>query len=54
MTCAEIFYHDDDDKAYNAVNVDFDNFSKKRDSFSKKMARSYEKFEFNPGDKIYF
>ncbi|KAM0918616.1 hypothetical protein ACQ4PT_008738 [Festuca glaucescens] len=48
MLCAETFYHHDDDKAYAAVNVDLDKFQKKHDSFSKKLAKSYEKFEFNP------
>lgn len=49
MECVETFYHGDEEKQYRTVNVDLEKFQKKHDSFGKKMARSYERFEFNPG-----
>ncbi|CAD6257460.1 unnamed protein product [Miscanthus lutarioriparius] len=48
MLCVETFYHGEDDKEYRAVNEDLEKFQKRHGSFSKKMARSCERFEFNP------
>ena len=49
MLCCETFFEGDEEKEYLAVNEDFDKFRTKQGSFGKKMARSCERFEFNPG-----
>ena len=49
MQCVETFYHDDDDKQHGAVNVDLEIFQKRQGNFSKKMAKTCERFDFNPG-----
>ena len=49
MLCCETFFEGDEEKEYLAVNEDFDKFQTKQGSFGKKMARSCERFEFNPG-----
>ncbi|XP_066351611.1 uncharacterized protein [Miscanthus floridulus] len=54
MHCVETFYCGDDDKAYRAVNVDLEIFQKRQGNFSKKMARSCERFEFNPAQGFFF
>ncbi|AQK88770.1 hAT dimerization domain-containing protein / transposase-related [Zea mays] len=48
MQCVETFYDGNDEKEYRAVNEDLDKFQKRQGSFSKKMARSCERFEFQP------
>ncbi|PWZ57795.1 hypothetical protein Zm00014a_030395 [Zea mays] len=48
MLCVETFYHGEDEKAYRAVNDDLDRFQTKQGSFSKNMARSCQRFDFNP------
>jgi len=53
IQCAETFYAGDDDKAFRAINVDFEVFSKRQGNFSKKMARSCERFEFSPGKLLH-
>jgi len=49
MLCCETYFKGDEEKEYLAVNEDFDKFRTKQGSFGKKMARSCERFEFNPG-----
>jgi len=49
MQCVETFYYGDDDKEYRTVNEDLEKFQKRQGNFSKKMAKSCERFEFNPG-----
>ena len=53
MECVETFYCTDDDKGYRAVNVDLEQFQKRLGNFSKKLARSCERFEFNPGKLLH-
>ena len=53
MECVETFYYTDDDKGYRAINVDLEQFQKRLGNFSKKLARSYERFEFNPGKLLH-
>ncbi|XP_066351342.1 uncharacterized protein [Miscanthus floridulus] len=48
MQCVETFYYGDDDKEYRTVNEDLEKFQKRQGNFSKKMAKSCERFEFNP------
>jgi hypothetical protein len=50
MLCVETFFYGDEEKAYRVVNEDLDKFQMKQGSFSKKMARSCERFEFSPGN----
>lgn len=52
MQCVETFYDGNDEKEYRAVNEDLDKFQKRQGSFSKKMARSCERFEFQPGKLV--
>ena len=53
MECVETFYYTDDDKGYRAINVDLEQFQKRLGNFSKKLARSCERFEFNPGKLLH-
>jgi hypothetical protein len=50
MLSVETFFYGDEEKAYRVVNEDLDKFQMKQGSFSKKMARSCERFEFSPGN----
>lgn len=45
MHCIETFM--DMKKKYGVVNDDLEKFQRRHDSFGKKMARSFEHFEFN-------
>ena len=53
MQCVETFYYGEDGKEYRTVNEDLEKFQKRHGSFSKKMARSCERFEFNPGKLLH-
>jgi len=53
MQCVETFYYGDDDKEYRTVNEDLEKFQKRQGNFSKKMAKSCERFEFNPGKLLH-
>ncbi|AQK66064.1 hAT transposon superfamily protein [Zea mays] len=52
MLCVETFYHGEDEKSYRAVNDDLDRFQTKQGSFSKNMARSCQRIDFNPGNIV--
>jgi len=52
ISCVETFYHDDDDKQDQAVNVELRKFQNIEGSFAKKLARTYQNFDFNPGNKL--
>jgi hypothetical protein len=49
MNCVETFYHDDEDKQDQAVNVELQKFQNREGSFAKRLARTYQNFDFNPG-----
>ena len=51
--CATVVYEDDDDKQDQAVNVELRKFQNIEGSFAKKLARTYQNFDFNPGNKLY-
>ena len=53
MQCVETFYYGEDGKEYRTVNEDLEKFQKRHGSFSKKMARSCECFEFNLGNLLH-
>ena len=53
MQCVETFYYGEDGKEYRTVNEDLEKFQKRHGSFSKKMARSCERFEFNLGNLLH-
>jgi hypothetical protein len=48
INCVETFYHDDEDKQDQAVNVELRKFQNREGSFAKRLART-QNFDFNPG-----
>jgi len=50
MSCVETFYHHDEDKQDQAVNTELDKFRNREGPFNKKLAKTCEKFEYNPGN----
>ncbi|XP_066310839.1 uncharacterized protein [Miscanthus floridulus] len=48
MSCVETFYHHDEDKQDQAVNTKLDKFHNREGPFNKKLAKTCEKFEYNP------
>jgi hypothetical protein len=49
IACVEQFYYYDEDKQHQAANIELKKFQNRDGPFSKKLARSYEDFDYNPG-----
>jgi hypothetical protein len=49
ISCVETFYHGDDSKQDQAVNVELRKFQNREGSFAKKLARTCQNFEYNAG-----
>jgi hypothetical protein len=49
INCVETFYHGDDSKQDQAVNMDLRRFQNREGSFSKKLARTCQNFDYNAG-----
>jgi hypothetical protein len=49
INCVETFYHGDDSKQDQAVNMDLRRFQNREGSFSKKLVRTYQNFDYNVG-----
>ena len=53
ISYVETFYHHDEDKQDQAVNTELDKFHNREGPFNKKLAKTCEKFEYNPGNSYY-
>jgi hypothetical protein len=52
INCVETFYHDDDDMQDQVVNKELILFQNKEGSFAKKLARTYQNFDYNAGNSV--
>jgi hypothetical protein len=52
ITCVETFYHADEDMQDQVVNKELRRFQNKEGCFAKKLARTYQNFDFIPGNFI--
>jgi hypothetical protein len=49
ISCVETFYYHDEDMQEQAANVELQKFQNRDGPFSKKLARTFENFDYNPG-----
>jgi hypothetical protein len=49
IACVEKFYWYDEDKQDQAAHIDLKKFMNKEGPFSKKLARTYQNFDYSPG-----
>ena len=49
IACVEQFYYHDEDKQDQAANIELKKFQNREGAFSKKLARTFENFDYNPG-----
>lgn len=49
ISCVETFYYYDEDKQDQAVNIELKKFQSREGPFNKKLARTFENFDYNPG-----
>ena len=49
ISCVEIFYYHDEDKQDQAVNIELKKNQNREGPFNKKLARTFENFDYNPG-----
>ena len=49
INCVEVFYHHDENMQEQAVNVELKKFHSREGSFSKKLAKTCQNFDYNPG-----
>jgi hypothetical protein len=49
IACVEKFYYHDEDMQHEAANIELKKFQNREGPFSKKLARTFERFDFNPG-----
>jgi hypothetical protein len=49
IACVEQFYYYDEHKQHQAANIELKKFQNRDGPFSKKLARTYEDFDYNPG-----
>ena len=49
INCVETFYHHDEDKQDQAVNIELKKLQNREGPFSKKLARNCQNFYYNPG-----
>ena len=50
INCVEVFYHHDENMQEQAVNVELKKFQSREGSFSKKLAKTCQNFDYNPGN----
>ena len=48
-SCVETFYHGDENMQDKVVNYEIGKFQSREDSFAKKLARTCQNFDYNPG-----
>jgi hypothetical protein len=53
ISCVETFYHDDEDMQDQVVNIELRVFQNKEGAFAKKLSRSYQNFDYNPGNSVF-
>jgi hypothetical protein len=49
ISCVETFYYHDEDKQDQAANIELKKFQNREGPFNKKLARTFENFDYNPG-----
>jgi len=49
ISCVETFYHHDEDKQDHTVNTELKKFQNREGPFNKKLAKTCENFDYNPG-----
>ncbi|XP_066345436.1 uncharacterized protein [Miscanthus floridulus] len=49
ISCVETFYYHDEEMQEQAANVELQKFQSREGPFSKKLARTFENFDYNPG-----
>lgn len=49
VACVEQFYHHDEDKQDQAANIELKKFQSREGPFNKKLARTFQNFDYNPG-----
>ena len=49
ISCVETYYYHDEDKQDQAAHVDLIKFQNREGPFSKKLARAFQNFDYNPG-----
>ena len=49
ISCVETYYYHDEDKQDQAAHVDLIKFQNREGPFSKKLARTFQNFDYNPG-----
>jgi len=49
IACVEKFYYHDEDMQHQAANIELKKFQNREGPFSKKLARTFENFDYNPG-----
>jgi hypothetical protein len=55
IACVEKFYWYEEDKQDQAAHIDLKKFMNKEGPFSKKLARTYQNFDYSPGrDTCYY
>ena len=47
--CVEQFYYHDEEKQEQAANFELKKFQNREGPFSKKLARTFQNFDYNPG-----
>ncbi|XP_035820145.1 uncharacterized protein [Zea mays] len=50
INCVETFYYHDDEMQEQAANIELQKFQNREGPFSKKLARTFENFDYNPGN----
>ena len=49
ISCVEQFYYHDEDKQDQAANIELKKFQSRKGPFNKKLARTFQNFDYNPG-----
>jgi hypothetical protein len=49
VACVEQFYYHDEDKQEQATNIELKKFQSREGPFNKKLARTFQNFDYNPG-----
>jgi hypothetical protein len=53
IAAVEKFYYHDEDKQHQAANIELKMFQNREGPFNKKLARTFESFDYNPGRGIH-
>jgi hypothetical protein len=53
INCVETFYYHHEDMQELAANFELQKFQSREGSFSKKLARNFENFDYNPGKSCF-